>query len=853
MTKKLSKVVLAFFLFVTAIFWAFPQRGNAFAENGKSRDENVTIWSALSTTKVLRDLEYDMSDEAVLRYEMCKNEVEGAQFIITPASGYEVGSFTVEISELNGPNGAKIEKDDISVYLQKYINVYINATGNPNKRTGYHPDALLPFDKAVEYGENKVEGKNQAVYVTVETQETTPAGEYTGSASVTIDGEAYAVPVQVTVWDFAISEETHVKSLFAIWDDQLMYTELDSSKEMRQAYIDALAEYRLSPDQLAYESIEEYVEKAKAATKNPAITCYMLPYRSTINTDPELSLGGTLDFAYHKQYLKALALASTEECCLIDKLVYYPGALYDEPQFDASGNMNKQIIYVANKLDELEEELFAELEREGYFDGKSTEYKEHFRETLTNIPNLVTGPYNEDYPDGVTYCPLFDQFDTQENRAEFTDAKERNGEVWWYGCTGPNYPYVTYHVDDSLVGARILNWMMYDYGIDGNLYWAVNYNLKAGTEAGDIGRPVDAYEEVRRSSVEGAINGDGYLFYPGVDYGIYGPVGSIRLEMIRDGIEEYEYLYKLDELAAELSGYYKTDISANEMVSNLYKRLYTGAKYVPDEENYFAVRRELASMIERVNGPDRFVAGEITYNGATASMDFYVADGYEVQVNGETLAGSVQGNGKKFTATAALDQSSNYFNIRLTKDGNVTAYDIFISGKVTEVQDFDEVASVGAVHANDETISVSHNTDAAYAVAGGSAKVHIVSKFDPDDPFETLTYFPEITFDANELGFKISELDQFTIMVYNASEEDINVKVYLGAPDRDYSFSTVTLRKGQWNTVTLSGIYLTNWSQLSAADRIIFRFSNTVNDENKVAMPDQILYLDNMIVAAKSE
>ena len=37
-------------------------------------------------------------------------------------------------------------------------------------------------------------------------------------------------------------------------------------------------------------------------------------------------------------------------------------------------------------------------------------------------------------------------------------------------------------------------------------------------------------------------NGEGVLFYPGTDAGIDGPVASMRLKSLRDGLEDYEYL-----------------------------------------------------------------------------------------------------------------------------------------------------------------------------------------------------------------------------------------------------------------------------------------------------------------------
>ncbi len=46
-------------------------------------------------------------------------------------------------------------------------------------------------------------------------------------------------------------------------------------------------------------------------------------------------------------------------------------------------------------------------------------------------------------------------------------------------------------------------------------------------------------------------NGDGFLFYPGDDAGIDGPVASIRLKNLRDGMEDYEYFAILQQLGGK--------------------------------------------------------------------------------------------------------------------------------------------------------------------------------------------------------------------------------------------------------------------------------------------------------------
>lgn len=814
--------------------------------DSSDKDVNVKLWTELSTTKILRDIVYDSAVSSVMKYEMCKNEIEGAQLIITPQEGYEVGEFDVEVSELVGPDGAKISNDKIEIYLQKYINIYEKMTGNPNAQVGYHPDALLPFDKAVEYHENTVSGVNQGLYITVETEADTVAGQYTGTVKVTVDGVAFYAPMQVTVWDFEISDEVHVRSLFDVWPDQLMYYELDRSTDMVRAYNEALLKYRVTGNRLPYETDEEYVEEAIKATQDVRCTAFMLPYYGAWDE----KVGSTLDFEKHMYYIDLLTQNSTEDCCLLDKAVFYPGALYDEPQMDASGEQNKRVIYISGKLQELYEEYYEELVASGYFNDKSEEYQQHYYESLTGIPNMVTGPYNAAYPEGgVTYCPLFDELHSQENRELYEELREQNGEVWWYGCVGPNYPYVTYHIDDNLVGSRILNYMMYDYNIDGNLYWCVNIcrMLEQGN-TGNITRPVNPYEEVRRDTATGAINGDGYLFYPGLDYGIYGPIGTLRLEMIRDGNEEYEYLYELDKMTQGLSEYYDSEISMEGMVGNLYKRLYSGAIYVTDEENYFQVRRELADIIERLNSDEKLVVSDIAFNGANASMEFYVADGYTVEVNGKAVQGTKAGQGMKYSVSMALDQVSNYFDIKLTQGESVKEYSIFVSGKMRVASDFDSESSAAILGTDDSTITVSHNTDEAFAIAGGSVKAHIVSKFDPDNPLATLTYYPELSITTDDLGVGFTKMDQLSVMVYNASGEDITVTIYLKANTGEYKMSEVKLINNQWNTITLQNVSATNWKLLASANKVVFRFSNTVNNNNEVAMPDQIIYFDNLLV-----
>jgi hypothetical protein len=89
----------------------------------------------------------------------------------------------------------------------------------------------------------------------------------------------------------------------------------------------------------------------------------------------------------------------------------------------------------------------------------------------------------------------------------------------------------SYMIDASAVRNRAMQWLAFRYDVSGELYYET-------TQAYGGDPWTDQY------LFSG--NGDGTLFYPGTPARIGGtthvPVASIRLKMIREGMEDYEYL-----------------------------------------------------------------------------------------------------------------------------------------------------------------------------------------------------------------------------------------------------------------------------------------------------------------------
>lgn len=158
-------------------------------------------------------------------------------------------------------------------------------------------------------------------------------------------------------------------------------------------------------------------------------------------------------------------------------------------------------------------------------------------------PELIGGPN--------IWCPVSFNYDYEKAR-----RRQAEGEtIWWYICTGPKQPYATLFIDHPGTELRVWLWQTWERSIEGILIWQSNYWT---SEAAYPDAPQNPYKDPMGwvsgySTPAGARrpwgNGDGRFLYPpeaaadgrpdGPVFDV--PVGSIRLDMLRDGIEDYEY------------------------------------------------------------------------------------------------------------------------------------------------------------------------------------------------------------------------------------------------------------------------------------------------------------------------
>lgn len=618
----------------------------------------VELWSAPNNVKVTKTDAAD--DELDLRVEMAANEYEGVQLIMTAKKPVE--SYTVSVSDLTmtGDASKKIDKSNISVFNQHYIQT--TEPSGEYVEPGWYPDALVPYDLAVEAGENTISLlDNQGLWFTIYAPKGTAAGTYTGTVTLTVNGKTENIPLTAEVWDFELSDENELKTLFTIWTHPMPVPFLEdgfglepkSDIELYRSFYDFLLEYRINSTFLPNYSYEYYYTDLTDKDKEAALKEQMM--EDIIRATDDIRVNSytipihiTEMRVTESRFLRVMRdiaeRAIEEEKNLFEKAQFYVAEV-DEPGSEAAQQnvvaINKQ-IYDLKRVLANDTTLFP--------DGDDSEgIVREIRDSLLGIYNVVTKEIvpildlSEEQGGVTCWCPQIQHF--QNNIEEYQARQENGAHVWYYTCESPDVPYPTYHIDDpNLMGGRLTKWMAYEYGWEGELYWGVNIWKKlSGTAYVDKDPWVDPLTYT-------GCNGDGALTYPGAKYGYKGAIPTVKLEAHRDGMEDYAYLKLLESGLAAANAVYNTDVTVKDVLKNVYPALYS-EEVIPttDSGNLIRARREVAGMIMALRSDARSVVTVADKTDAGYAVTVRAAVGTSVKVNDTELtlaacAGGVSGS-----------------------------------------------------------------------------------------------------------------------------------------------------------------------------------------------------------------
>jgi hypothetical protein len=210
-------------------------------------------------------------------------------------------------------------------------------------------------------------------------------------------------------------------------------------------------------------------------------------------------------------------------------------------------------------------------------------------------------------------CTIFDRVEPKI----VAGLAPRGREFWSYLCTGPKSPWVTLFIDHPAVNMRVWLWMAYKWGLKGILVWRADYwNSPTLFPPGVLQNPWDdpmSYTVgygVPYGQVNHWGNGDGRFLYPpnrdpGKDATKYicGPVNSIRWEIMREGIEDYEYFVLLEKAIKDAKGNAKNKglVAEASKLLDFPASLFTSGKdYTKDPLALLRHRAKVAEAIEKL-------------------------------------------------------------------------------------------------------------------------------------------------------------------------------------------------------------------------------------------------------------
>ena len=541
---------------------------------------NIELTAVDGSARVLADKPVTGSSTAAIAG--AKGEYESFQVVVT-ARGGNLRKGNASATPLRSANGKEIPASCVTLYREVFVPLR-HSVPRATEAPGLVPDPLVPFvnpytgepvpepswgDKGrvgPRFGASGFEvwqDQQQPLYVDVYIPEDVAPGIYSGAIQISAEDTSAELPVTVEVWDFALPKgPTHENHFGGFWP-VASYLGLEAGSD-------------------AFATIEaRYAEMMAAHRINPP-----LPQR----LHPQISDDGTVVFAPEAD------AAITE---FVNRLHVTNIDIPRAPFGDHTGeNREKAIRFYRSWYAYLESKGWAERSYLYMLDEPNdpAAYDEVRRlgavvhEAEPRLRRLVVEqPYTQDpawgtLDEGIDiWCPLFGFID--EPSVERVIAQ--GDDVWSYTAlvqTAPPYhpAYETvkndvppfWELDFPFASYRIAPWLNRRYHVTGLLYWsAVHWSNPDRNPWDDPGFRI-------------RWNGEGYLFYPGNEAGIDGPVASIRLKNLRDGMEDYEYFAILDARGEQAA----VDAIVREAVP-------TWGSWKQDSSVLQTLRRNLAQLI----------------------------------------------------------------------------------------------------------------------------------------------------------------------------------------------------------------------------------------------------------------
>lgn len=518
-----------------------------YGQRIKGISGKAAVWWCQATRKVPRSRSLPAVEGAAARLSAARHDYEAVQIVLRPNQPLRLLSATA--SPLGGPSAAVIPAENVRIWR-----VHYHWVDHPTDATGvrdWWPDALppLPKHKPLEIPA----GENQPLWVLVYVPRDARPGDYTGSIKLSAEGWSETVPIALHVWDFALPEKNRLETAFG-FDPSLVFryhgakSEADRRK-LLDLYFRSFAEHRISPydpvplDHFQVRFItEEPQPRAEIdfARFDQAMAEAVAKYHFNTFRLPIQGMGGGTFHARHEPQIGPFKENTPQYQALFASQVRQL-----ESHLREKGWLDMAYVYW---FDEPDPKDYA-------FVRAGMERLKRFAPGIRRM--LTEEPVEPLFGAVDIWCPVSFNYD----HAAAEKRRHLGERFWWYVCCGPKAPYCTLFIDHPATELRVWHWQTWQRKIAGTLIWSTNYWTSSAAYPETPQNPyedpmsyVSGYGTPRGTKAYWG-NGDGRFLYPPEAAAVPGlsgdkaviepPVSSIRWEMLREGVEDYEFLWLL--------------------------------------------------------------------------------------------------------------------------------------------------------------------------------------------------------------------------------------------------------------------------------------------------------------------
>ena len=488
---------------------------------------DITLYAVSSMVKVPMELNKPLLlTEDTAKISAAGGEYESFQIIVSSSDSTALKGVSWSVGALTGGSG-EIGVGNISVNPVGYVETTVVPKVYSGS-LGWWPDPLLRMDSL-----SIPAGERQPLWVTVYVPRGTPAGTYHGRIRIKTDhAGSSSIPVSLRVWGFDIPLIPSIKTL--TWVNSTYLKAFGcNSRESHKAFYELLLKHRLGPGgqvELDEEMLNFCIERGMNAF--------------ILDNIPNLARNHQDN--YTDSYKDSLRTRLNDYVNRFGSRGWLDGMAY---------------VYNYDEVDKNHWPLAKEMY--SFVKGVSQDLKVI---QCLNIPEGVEAL--------AGYADTWDVYVQQYEKSGVKKRVEAGDEAWLAICCWPSDRPNLFHEYPAIDG-RMLGWICFQTGVTGFEYWSPN------NWTGNSSPP--ALRGGWKANTFLDYNGDGYLTYPSSD-GL--ALSSQRLENLRDGFEDYEYLHLLKKLGDK---------------TNLVQQVVTGPiNYSSDPKLLYRVRENTAKRIEEL-------------------------------------------------------------------------------------------------------------------------------------------------------------------------------------------------------------------------------------------------------------